>query len=1008
MTEFSPAISDFLALADDARRIGPYRCTVLLDKAGSAPVFQAVEEHAGLSLREVAVKVFDIGRSRMSRDVQSMWQTRVIDEARSLCRVQHPNVIRFHTLCTDQERGLMGLVMEFARGVSLDKQLEGIPAGDARRIALVVDVGLAVASALAAAHEAGIVHRNVKPSNVMFTDGAYKLINFGIAASQRPSTLESLKPRGSLDVEELSPESIGRRASTLEKPGGQADAPLTGTVGYTDPVCLKTTSAPNTASDLYSLGATLYQCLVGDVPALATPKHAKKPGVDAGVLVGDAPAASIADVAPWVPPALAKLVDALVSTKREGRPRSADAVARAMERIRSALAGHERELPPEDRGPFPGLERFEAADRDVFFGRAAEIAGVLELARSRGVVGIVGLSGSGKSSLLRAGVVPAVEEGALGSWPKQYRSVVVDPGRDPMKTIGAALAELLGVPVDEHPEAIVQQLAANVDEKGKGILLAVDHLEEIVTLHDSGNEAGRLALLELLSRLAEAPAGIRVVVTIRRDRLDEILALDAPFARALSRGVQLLGPLSSTGWEEVADLGLEAYGYAFEDAELRRETVADLRGHESAMPLVAFGLSRLWAERDKKKKRITKASFKAQGGMRGALEQHADFTVDELGVKRDVLRDLVLAMTTPEGTRQHVKLESLKARFGEDARKAVVGLTKAHLVAEDHDGVTLVHDSLLREWGLARRWIEEARDDRLLSDHLERDAGRWAGSRDVAELWRKGRLAAALDLQKRGTARFTDDARAFLEASVQDERKGQMVFWGGVVLIVSLVVGGALWNAKQSAERADQARKDADALAAALTQVKELKRQVDENAAEAHASATLLHQLQQKIESERAAFAAQVTAAMKKVDDATSLDTAKHASDDLKANSAPTQNTSIALPDLGSAGPRVGDTPGPGPATAGTFDQAAIERVVNTQKASVKRMCLDRGNSTASTTKVTATLTIAPSGAVQGVTTAGDDPMVAKCIENKLQSWSFPPPGEEKKVQIPFVFVRQG
>jgi hypothetical protein len=255
---------------------------------------------------------------------------------------------------------------------------------------------------------------------------------------------------------------------------------------------------------------------------------------------------------------------------------------------------------------------------------------------------------------------------------------------------------------------------------------------------------------------------------------------------------------------------------------------------------------------------------------------------------------------------------------------------------------------------------------------------------------------------------MSDDARAFLEASVQDERKGQVIFWGGVALIVSLIVGGALWNAKQSSDRADQARKDADALAAALTQVKELKRQVDENAAEAHASATLLAQIQKKIEEERAAYAAHVKAALKKVDDATSLDTAKQASEDLKTKSAPTQNTSIALPDLGSSAPRLGDVPGPGPSNAGTFDQGAIERVVNTNKASVKRMCLDRGTSTASTTKVTATLTIGPNGTVQGVSTAGDDPMVAKCIENKLQSWSFPPPGEEKKVQIPFVFVRQG
>src|SRR5207302_8310787 len=93
-----------------------------------------------------------------------------------------------HTLSTDPKRGLMGIVMEFAEGVSVDKQIESVPRGDARRVALAVEIGIAISSALAAAHEAGIVHCNVKPSNIMFTDGTHKLINFGIAASLRPAT----------------------------------------------------------------------------------------------------------------------------------------------------------------------------------------------------------------------------------------------------------------------------------------------------------------------------------------------------------------------------------------------------------------------------------------------------------------------------------------------------------------------------------------------------------------------------------------------------------------------------------------------------------------------------------------------------------------------------------------------------------------------------------------------------------------------------------------------------
>src|SRR3954452_21540333 len=107
MAAFSPAIREFMNATDAARRLGPYRCKDLLDKAGTAPVFRAVEEHAGLDLREVAIKVFDMGRAQTKSGASGDKQSRVVDEARTLCRVQHPNVIRFHTLTTDPKRGLM-------------------------------------------------------------------------------------------------------------------------------------------------------------------------------------------------------------------------------------------------------------------------------------------------------------------------------------------------------------------------------------------------------------------------------------------------------------------------------------------------------------------------------------------------------------------------------------------------------------------------------------------------------------------------------------------------------------------------------------------------------------------------------------------------------------------------------------------------------------------------------------------------------------------------------------
>ena len=934
---FSPAIREFIAAPEDARRLGPYRCKDLLDNAGTAPVFKAVEEHAGVALREVAVKVFDIGSGTKSG--KDGWQERVMREARALCRVQHPNVIRFHTLATDPRRGLMGLVMELAEGISLDRSLGQLPRGDARRSGRAVEVGIDVASALAAAHEAGIVHCNVKPSNIVFTDGTHKLINFGIAAS--------------LDG---APE--------------------------------RTAATPTAASDLHSLGVTLYQVLGGDVPG--------------------SPARPIAEVAPFVPGELGKLVDALVALSgaaREARPWSADAVRRELERIRSALTGHTRALPPEDRGPFPGLDRYDAGDRDVFFGRSAEIAGALELARTRGLVAIVGMSGSGKSSLTRAGIVPAIEEGALGGWPPTYRSLLVTPGTDLMVALDAALGKVLGAALAKEPEDIVEQLAADVDAKGSGLVILIDQLEEIVLKHaDPAKDPARLDALALLSRLADARTGLRVIVAVRQDLLDGVLALDPHFSRALSRGVQHLSPLGPTPWEEVVDQSLEAYGYGFADDELRKDVLAEVRARAGAMTLVQFGLSRLWAARDAKKKQISRAAFADKGGMRGALAEHAAESVADLKLPRETLRDVVLTMTTPEGARAHVDLEAVKARFGEPAVQAIFALTKARLVVSEKEGFTFVHDSILRDWGLLRSWIEDARDDRLLLAHLERDAARWAESKDPAELWRKSRLAAARELW-RGTVTPSEVARRFVTKSANEEGKVKVAFFTLAALLVLLVVGGSLVYAKES-------REHADALAAALAQVKILKQEAEENGLEAAASAKLLHDLQQQMAEERTSYRANVQATLKKVQSATSLDSAQKASQEFQAQ-APAQTHAPVVPlplnllASNSPTPKL-DTSGPSPSVGGgTFDQSAIERVVSMRKTGVKRTCLDRGGSTASSTKITATLTIAPNGSVQNATTSGDDPAVGKCIENQLRTWTFPPPGEVKTVQIPFVFVRQ-
>src|SRR5262249_13924082 len=151
-----------------------------------------------------------------------------------------------------------------------------------------------------------------------------------------------------------------------------------------------------------------------------------------------------------------------------------EAVAWELERIRRAIAGRSRPLPPEDKGPFRGLGRFEESDRDVYFGRSIEIAGALEMIRARGLVALVGPSGSGKSSLARAGLWPAICDGELGGWPKRFDGAIVVPGEDPRAQIGAALERFVPNASTREPEALVAALADRVQREQRGVVLLVD------------------------------------------------------------------------------------------------------------------------------------------------------------------------------------------------------------------------------------------------------------------------------------------------------------------------------------------------------------------------------------------------------------------------------------------------------------------------------------------------------------------------------------------------------
>lgn len=818
MARLAHSIKSLLDRPDAERRLGPFQLVSALGRGGFAPVWLAKEIYGATELRTAAVKLFslDLGGdddARGSGPSSAAARDRIVEEARALCQVEHPSVVRFYALPIDEARGVMGLAMEYVAGTPLDKRLEA----DGRlTTAATLAVGIAIASALSAVHRAGLVHRDVKPGNVIEAAGIHKLIDFGIAAADAVGAKkprENRKPKV-VTLDDLPLEIVGTKMSAIEgaitlpdSPGSSTSSDPSslgvrcGTVGYIDPVVVSTGVPATPSSDLYALGAMLFECVTGKVPAAARMPDGR--GLKGEVLDGRMAAPPLLEIAPEAPPALARIIDALLAQDRRERPTSAEWVAIRLEQVRHELAGVARALPPEDVGPFRGLGRFEAGDRDVYFGRASEVAAALETLRSRGVAALIGPSGSGKSSLARAGVLPAIAEGGLGGWPKKWDTAVVEPGADPRAALGAALARFVPGAKDLSPEALVVALADRAQRDGVGTALLVDQLEEVATIASGASQAWAVALLGRLGE--QALPGVRVVVAARRDLLDPLLALGG-LGRALTRGLVLIEPITDVTWGDVLDQALAAYGYALEDDALKGELLADLKLTASAMPLVQFALTELWHKRSRAEKKVTRDGLRSIGGIAGALERHADATLAEIAQSQPgaelSARGVLLALTTPQGTRAARTMVELEAAAGPGRGGVIEAFERARLIVPGPGGVTLAHEALLTQWGKLRGWVAEAREDRLLAEELERDAEKWRSDPEAVPLWQRRRLVFASFLSRRGGVRLSPRALEFLKASGRAERRNRWLVIGLAAVAALSLGGGAI--AYVSAVRAQE------------------------------------------------------------------------------------------------------------------------------------------------------------------------------------------------------------
>jgi WD40 repeat protein/class 3 adenylate cyclase len=431
---------------------------------------------------------------------------------------------------------------------------------------------------------------------------------------------------------------------------------------------------------------------------------------------------------------------------------------RAPERIH-ALKGPGIDAPlPAAESPYRGLLAFEPDDRRFFFGREAAAEEILARLEPGRLLAVIGASGSGKSSLLRAGVVGAAQRGTI-----------ITPGAEPP----------LELP---------------------GGLLVVDQFEELYTLCD--DPARRDAFIDRLL----AAAG-PVAIAVRADLYGR-LSDHAQLARAVTDNQILLGAMGEHELERVITEPARVAGLRLEPG-LVDVILRDVAREPGALPLLSHALRVTWEQRDGRT--LTVEGYRASGGVASAIAQSADSVVEAVPPdSQGLMRNLFLRLTElgegVEDSRRRVAVDEL---VPEGASQAEVQglldrLAEARLVTLGEGTAEVAHEVLIREWPTLRAWLEEDRAGIRQHRELGDAARRWdAGDREPGDLYRGTRLAAAVEWAQSSPGALNAAERGFLDASVAEserERRTQLrvnrrlrvLLAGAGLLLVAAVIAGVL------------------------------------------------------------------------------------------------------------------------------------------------------------------------------------------------------------------------
>lgn len=629
-----------------------------------------------------------------------------------------------------------------------------------------------IGGALRAAHRRGVVHGDVRPENILIDDdGNAYLAGFGIST-------------------------------------GASDAPSD------DPFVApeQHTTGPTERSDQFAFAAVARAALSGAV------------GGD-GLL--DAPLVG--------PPA--EIIDNALAVDPDDRFPDVAAFLEAM-----AAAFDEPVVDHDDVGdldnPYRGLRAFSERDAGAFYGRERTVERLVnrlgDTGPRGGFVALVGPSGSGKSSVVQAGLVPAMRDGAIAG-SERWFVVSMTPGSHPFEALDDALRSVAVRP----PGNLLEQLTTGglagavrslTADPSAQTVIVVDQFEELFSQGSAPDaEAFMRALAEVVNDRA---SGIKIVITLRADFYDHPLRHET-FGELLRVGTEVITPMNAQELERAITAPAAELGVSFESGLVALIT-ADMVRQSTALPLLQYALTELFDRRSGRV--ITAEAYEEVGGISAALARRADALYEGLDDdQRAALRHVFLRLVTLEegsaDTRRRALISELTDVAGEDVSRVVEHFGRHRLLSFDRDPITrsptveIAHEALLTEWSRLTHWIDDVRADVQAQRRLSHHARDWEErDRDADFLFSGSRLSPFTGWVEAPPVRLTSLERDFLTAShaaADSERNEEqqrirrlrrLVTAVGVALVVALVAAGLAIDQRQ---RAVEAATEADL--AALT-----------------------------------------------------------------------------------------------------------------------------------------------------------------------------------------------